>query len=186
MGTKADKVLTLTMKELLNPNESVEKHKEEATNQLVDRIKNGVREQRGPDGKVLVPGRASAWGTAVLDVTFGDTYSFSREGGKLTIPRDKVDENGVPKTDEGRSLQTAIVQLPTSVKKITLRSAQDQTMRGVFRYAGEGGRGVLEWNDNLAQLSDVQAFLATNGILENARPADEWRRAQGGGWEKVA
>lgn len=228
LGTKADKVLTLTMKELLNPNESVEKHKEEATNQLVDRIKNGVREQRGPDGKVLVPGRASAWGTAVLDVTFGDTYSFSREGGKLTIPRDKVDENGVPKTDEGRSLQTAIVQLPTSVKKITvvaagqklilgdevqlplnrqgtpaqlnpligalranprlsmLRSAQDQTMRGVFRYAGEGGRGVLEWNDNLAQLSDVQAFLATNGILENARPADEWRRAQGGGWEKVA
>ena len=49
--------------------------------------------------------------------------------------------------------------------------------------SGEECEAVLEWNDNLAQLSDVQAFLATNGILENARPADEWRRAQGGGWE---
>jgi len=208
-GTAADKVLTLTMKELLNPNESIEKHKEDKKNQLVDRMKKGV------------------WRGAVLDVAFGDTYSFTREGGKLTIPQDKVDENGAPTTDEGRLL-LAVLTLPPSVKKITvvaagqklilgdevqlplnrpetpaqlaslmnsiranprlsmLRSAQDQTMRGAFRYVGEGGRGILEWNDNLAQVADVQSFLATNGILDNARPTDEWRPKAGGGWEKVA
>lgn len=228
LGTAADKVLTLTMKELLNPNESIEKHKEEKQNQLVDRMKNGVPAQLNEDGSVRVAAKLSAWGAGtVLNVEFGDGYVYSREGGKLTIPQDKVDENGAPTTDEGRSLQAALTQLPASVKKITvvaagqklilgdevqlplnrqetpaqlnpligalranprlsmLRSAQDQTMRGVFRYVGEGGRGVLEWNDNLAQLTDVQGFLGTNGILESASPGWEWRRAQGGGWEKV-
>lgn len=66
-----------------------------------------------------------------------------------------------------------------------LRSTQNQTMLGSFRYIGEGGRGVLEWNDNLAQVADVQGFLATADILDDARPMDEWRRVADGGWEKV-
>ena len=217
LGKTEDKKITIAMRDLVNPNLIVEERTTEETNNLKERITG-------------TPAQPSAWGAAgtVKIVEFGTAHSFSRADGKLTLPRESVDENGVPTTDQARTLQTVLSQFPATVKSISvvganenlvlgdevqlplnrpetpaqiagfvnqvqahprlsiLRSTQNQTMLGHFRYIGEGGRGVLEWNDNLALVADVQSFLGTPTLLDGVRPLDEWKPSAGGGWEKIA
>lgn len=216
LGKTDDKKIVVAMRDLINPNLIVENRTEEETNTLKERITG-------------TPAQPSEWGTAgtVKTVEFGTAYSFNRADGKLTLPREAVDENGVPTTDQGRTLQAVLTQFPATVKSVTvvaagenlvlgddvslplnrpetpaqiadfisqvqahprvsiLRSTNNQTMLGHFRYIGEGGRGVLEWNNNLALVADVQSFLGTPALLDNAHPLDEWKPAAGGGWEKI-
>lgn len=212
LGTTEGNPVKLAMKDLLNPQADVVAHNEKKTNELKDKIvKNGI------------------WDSAVKSVEFGETYEFSRADGKLTLPREAVNDTGAPTTDDGRSLQAVLTQLPPSVKKITvvakgeqlvlgdevqlpigrheipaqlakfittiqlptfsrvsvLRTTKDQTMLGLFRYIGESGTGVIEWNNTITA-AEVEDFLSTPNILDNIRPPYEWKPKAGGGWEGVA
>jgi len=217
LGKTEQKKIVVAMRDLIHPNLIVENRVEEETNALKLRITG-------------TPAQPSVWGAAgtIKAVEFGTAYSFARADGKLTVPRDSVNENGDPVTDQGRTLQTVLTEFPSTVKSVTvvgagenlvlgddvslplnrpetpaqiadfiaqvqahprvsiLRSTNNQTMLGHFRYIGEGGRGVLEWNNNLALVEDVKSFLGTPALLSDARPLDEWKPAAGGGWEKIA
>ena len=216
LGKTEDKKITIAMRDLVNPNLIVEERTTEETNNLKERI-------------IGTPAQPSAWGAAgtVKTVEFGTAYSFNRADGKLTLPREAVDANGAPTTDQGRTLQSLLTQLPATAKNMTvvlsgeplilgetvqiplnraetpaqiatflnqlqnlskaskLRTIKSETMDGYFRYAGDSGKGVIEWNESKALLPDMQSFLSTAGILDGAQIGDQWQPKAGGGWEKI-